>query len=334
MKKVSFLLPTLAAITLLGSSCERNEPQPQQPALQADTVAKDVTVVDGRLVFADRQAVSRVLAKLYNHPVAEMQAWERQQKGFTSLRAATKDLTALQQENSLINQAYFSLFNDQGIVQMGNEIIMLHQNAMIVLPAGEAALLTRVKDAVAAHTQVDDARVSVHPIKEVVRSRRETSPTPEQLRQIAQQHSGSGQTAELASYGDAKYQMQFTANGVSFKHVHEVIGRPNYMICEILVRVKFEYKKKSGWAQAGESIEKRISNLNITGNALSPLGMNQISLVNASAYSFDNQPLEYYFPVPANEVWAQVSASMYSTAFGYTYNNFAAYWGDVYINTY
>lgn len=334
MKKVPFLLPALAALTLLGSSCERNEPQPQQPALQADTVAKDVTVVDGRLVFADRQAVSRVLNTLFNHPVADMQAWEKKQAGFTSLRAATSNMADLQQENSLLHQAYFSLFNDQAVLQVGKELIVLHQNAMIKLPADDAALLARVKTALAEHAEVADARVSVRPLKEVVYSRRETSPTSQQLQSISSQHPEVGSTDQQRDYDNAKYQMQFSANGASFKHVHEVIGRPTDIGCNIIVRVKFEYKKKNSWVQAGEVIEKRISNLNITGNALTPFGMQQINLTNGSGFSYDNQPLEYYFSVPAVEVWAQVSASMYSSAFGYTYNNFAAYWDDVYVNVY
>ena len=151
MKTLSIFVTLLVmGTTIFITSCDRQATVVVEPDGSRQGIAP-IAVVEGRLKFADSQTFGKSLGELYKN--ANFDEWEKQFKGFTSLRAAYKridmeeiatnpaSLKAVEAivrkessptdgdsyDRSIVDPLLAAIVSEKGLLQVGDSIILHHQ---------------------------------------------------------------------------------------------------------------------------------------------------------------------------------------------------------------
>lgn len=217
----------------------------------------DVVNVNGRLVFKDSKSFIKVLTHLENRDLDFINSWEGNQN-FLSVRSyndQNPDDARLEDFNLPIN--YATIINKDGEYQIGDTIMWLNDGFKHFVPKNDEELLSKIKR---------DPSINVENRYE------------EKGKRIGVKTAVSDvATEDLTPFQvDAKYQHEFLLSGNSNskrKYFFEIYyysirgvygGTGDY--AQLITKIKTYYWGSCGWGSscwkiAGDTVDKRISNL-------------------------------------------------------------------------
>lgn len=272
----------------------------------ADKTAKadhaDFTVQNGRLVFKNRQSLEKTLNELRNKGNQFWNSWESK-IGFTSYRRSG----LLNEGNEIIKgfgfPAYHATLLDKNqTYQIGDTIVFFDNGYQYFIPKKDEQLLQKLKK----QENVD-----------VLKYKMEAK--------VTEKSDKNARVAMGTNSVDARYQYRFWTDGGSERKIIFEIATVTYYCgsgcaptIELLTRIKQEWKNSKGqWLPAGETMQKRISNLSYSFTYTSPFGYSFTktgSGINVPTQE-DGSNLEYsidYATVGSYTVYADVSGDYWA----------------------
>lgn len=237
----------VVGICVLGimSGCQGVEPSVPENAPGAGKAAssRGGEVRNGRMVFADKNAIGALLEELTGKPEEALDRWE-EERGHYSLRRHHRESEDENTARAYLPPTIATIANSAGEYQVAGDIFWINGDVEFVIPNGDEQLLAEVKRSPERH-------------HEGVRQHRTMVPVAFKLK-------GEGVSASGLTGGDAKYQHEFApGNGHTYKMVFGAFNSCYSFWVELGVVIKFEYRKKRTfggyyWLPAGETVYKRI----------------------------------------------------------------------------
>jgi hypothetical protein len=210
----------------------------------------DFLVKNGRLVFNDAVAITKVINSIASLSEEELTAWELKVRGFSSLRSSQMKHGLYKGYDSEYPRALLSILNQQGVYQIGNEVVVFKGDQEIVFPDKSELDIEKVVRIGA--TGIPNAQV--HQIKQ----------------DFVQAPSLKNNPAANQNL-DARYQEEYDTDAENkYKSVFESYAYSLYGYIFLGVRIKYEHKQRNwygwtDWALSSNINRREFNNLKFYG---------------------------------------------------------------------
>ncbi len=237
----------------------------QEPISLPSSDDLGVSVRNGRLVFESLATFTQVVNSLGSRSEDELTSWESRFEGFSSLR--TKQGTTV--GGSLHPQAMKTIANEEGLYQVGENVILVGYEAEYLIRAADEDQVRQL-----VQKKENAQGVKIHRIRRVGISRKPT--TGDQL-------AGLGANYQL----EMKYNCSWVPDGCGLgppaemrKFVFESYAAEYALTIIIGVRLKFEYRDVQAlpfgcyvyldWEPSNATVHRKMTSIKFSGHIYNP----------------------------------------------------------------
>jgi hypothetical protein len=206
----------------------------------ANPPTEKVKLLNGRLVFSDKEGLAAVVQELKGLSSEELERWE-ESLGHTSLRRMRASMG--EQEKPFMPTLFAALLNSEGEYQVGSNIVLVRGDEEFIIPNQDEALLSQLK---ASPDRAQAVGVIQHSIVKTL------TPLP-----------SGNEVSALAI--NSRYSCEFTPTDHTYRFVASAYNWADYYMAYLGIYVEFQYWfsrwYKKEWRPAGETTRKIFSNV-------------------------------------------------------------------------